>query len=181
MFFYYLFKTECKVDKSAFFGIHRSQNPSWGSDGQPVDYYGTGVKLKNKVIQCIRTGRFGATPSDVLQIAFTHEVLYVSGDYNDVKKKLDAILTPVTLADPKCLNMPLPATKTPEHKSNISEAMVGNQNALGLVQPDAARAAIASSKKKMKWWSNPVTREEVQLEADEEGLTGFELGRLKKA
>lgn len=171
MFFYYLFKTTCRVDQSAFFGIHRSTSSSWGSDGVPIGYFGTGAKLRAKVKQCERIGGLAA---------FDHEVLYVSGDYNDVKKKLDAILTPATLADPKCLNMPLPATKTDDHKDNISKSMVGNKNALGLVQPDSAKIAISNSKKKIKWWHNPKTKEEVQLDADEEGLTGFELGRLPK-
>jgi len=46
--------------------------------------------------------------------------------------------------------------------------------------PEPAKVAISESKKKVKWWHNPETGEEIQLEIDEEPLTGFQLGRLPK-
>jgi hypothetical protein len=180
LYFYFLFKTTAP-DGSAFFGIHRSENPSWASDGQPIGYIGNGPKLQAKVRQ------FGINSMNV-------EVLYTSGDYNDVVKKLDNILTPATLADARCLNMPRPVTnekisealtgqpKSDEHKQAIAEAMVGNQNSLGNVQSEETKEAISETRinAKLKWWHRKDTGEEVQLEADEEGLTGFELGRLPK-
>jgi hypothetical protein len=70
--------------------------------------------------------------------------------------------------------------KSPEHRESIAVTQTGNQNALGTVMPEPAKLAIAESKKKVKWYHNKLTNEEVQLEADEEPLTGFELGRLPK-
>ena len=179
IFYYYLFKTSCRVDGSAFFGIHRTTNPRWIEDGGPVDYIGTGEKLRNKARQ------YGMGSLDV-------EVMQVAATYEEVKRHLDRILTPATLADPLCLNMPRPEinqrisegltgkSKSPEHKEQLAVALAGNLNALGTVMPEPAKVAISESKKKIKWWHNPETNEEIQLEIDEEPLTGFALGRLPK-
>ncbi len=180
IFYYYLFKTTCRADGSAFFGIHRTTNPRWIEDGAPIEYVGTGEKLRARV------AHYGMQSLDV-------EVLQVAASYDEVKRHLDRILTPATLADPLCLNMPRTEinqrisegltgkSKSPEHKEQIAVALAGNLNALAQVMPETAKKAISESKKKIKWWHNTVTQEEVQLEIDEEPLTGFALGRLPKA
>lgn len=176
--YYFLFKTSAP-DGSAFFGLHRSQNPSWGTDGTPINYIGNGLKLQQKAKQ------FGIH-------RLTTEVIMAAGTYDEVKIKLDSILTPATLADPLCLNMPQPVinqkisdaltglSKSEGHKAAISTSMVFNENALGHVKTDETKAQIAEAHKKMKWWHRKDTGEEIQLSIDEEGLTGFELGRLPK-
>jgi hypothetical protein len=176
IFFYFLFKTMAP-DGSAFFGIHRSTNISWGTDGNPVKYIGNGPKLQAKVKQ------FGIN-------AMRLEVLSVDGDYATIRKRLEAILTPATLADPRCLNMPLPVrnvkiseamrdqSKSPEHREAIALAMVGNQNA-AKVSDDIEVGADDDNG--MVWYHNPATSEELQLEHDEEPLTGFVKGKLPVA
>jgi uncharacterized membrane-anchored protein len=187
MYFYVLFKTTAP-DTSAFFGIHRTTNPSYGADGTPMTYIGNGPKLQAKArqygIQNLRC-----------------EVLRVDGDYNVIKQALDRILTPATLADPRCLNMPQPTTnpkvsealkdlpKSQLHKENIAIAMQDNKNATGHVKSQETKEVIsekitqvrAVQSGKQKYWHNPETGEEITLDADEEGLTGFVLGKLPKA
>lgn len=178
VYFYILFKTTAP-DKSAFFGIHRTENPSYGQDGLPVTYLGTGKKLQDKVKQ------YGIH-------SLTYDVLKVCATHGEAAAELAKILTPATMADPRCLNMPIPSRgekisealtdlpKSPEHKEHISLAMQGNDNALGHVKSEETREVIAESKSKVKWYHNKKTGEEIQLEQDEEALTGFELGRLPK-
>jgi len=200
LYFYFLFRTSAP-DGSAFFGIHRSENPSWGTDGSAINYIGNGPKLAQKARQ------FGIE-------RLTTEVLFSDPVYDIVKRRLDQILTPATLSDPRCLNMPREEInkaiseglkdkpKSEEHRLNIAHAMVQNDNALAHVKSDDTKDAIskamegnqnavksvdesskASTKKaktKLKWWHNKTTGEEVTLEEEEEGLTGFELGRLPK-
>lgn len=184
IFFYVLFKTTAP-DGSAFFGIHRTENPAWGSDGSPLNYIGNGPKLAQKVRQ------FGIEHMAV-------DVMEMSGDYAHIASRLDRILTPATLADPRCLNMPRQETnqkisealtgkpKSEPHKANIALAMVGNQNSLGNVVTEDTKEAIAEtvsasrSNAGLKWYHKKDTGEEIQLEADEDPITGFELGRLPK-
>ena len=182
IYFYALFKTTAP-DGSAFFGITRTQNPSYGQDGQPMSYMGNGPKLQQKARQ------YGLGN-------LTIEVLSIDADYNVTKQRLDRILTPATLADPRCLNMPRIETnakisealidkpKSEDHKLAIAESMVGNDNATGHVVSEQAKEAISEANAggtgKMKWWHRPDTGEEVQLPADEEGLTSFVIGRLPK-
>jgi len=178
--YYYLFKTTCRVDGSAFFGIHRSLNPRWIEDGGAISYYGSGEKLRAKV------ARYGMQNIDV-------DIIQTCATYDEAKRGLDRILSPATLADPLCLNMPQPVInqrisegligkpKSAEHKEAISVTQTGNQNALGTVMPESAKLAIKESKTKIKWWHNKATNEEIQLEIDEDPVTGFELGRLPKA
>jgi hypothetical protein len=180
MFFYYLYKTTCIPEGSAYFGIHRTTNPAWGEDGQPLETLGHGQRL------LARVKHYGVD-------RFKLEVVFASTNYEDVKKRLEGILTPATLADPRCLNMPpeelskriSDATKdipkSEAHKAKIAIALDGNQNSLGNVLPESAKQTISEQKKKIKWWHNPNTGEEVQLEIDEEPLTGFTLGRCPKA
>ena len=182
IYFYFLFKTTAP-DGSAFFGIHRSQNITWGTDGNPVNYIGTGPKLQAKVRQ------FGINRMRV-------EVLYTDPLYDNCKRRLDSILTPATLQDPRCLNVPLPERnqkisealsdlpKSAEHKAAIAESMADNKNALGHVKGPEAIAAIAEAvsihRTGTKWFHRKDTGEEIQLGQDEDVLTGFELGRLPK-
>jgi len=180
IYFYVLFKTTAP-DGSSFFGIHRTENPAYGQDGQPLSYIGNGPKLQAKARQ------FGIE-------RLVTDILYVSGDYADVSRRLDNILTPATLADPRCLNMPRAETnakisealtgksKSEEHKAAIGESMLNNQNRLGAVTSEETKQAIseAHASNKPKWYHKKDTGEEIQLEADEEALTGFELGRLPK-
>jgi hypothetical protein len=188
LIYYYLFKTAAP-DGSAFFGIHGSPNAQWNADGQPVDYCGSGPKLAAKARQ------FGLQRLSV-------DTLYTTGDYNDAKRRLDNILTPATLADPRCLNMPREQTnakisealkdkpKSEEHKSAISKAMEGNSNAvkeftntvptvipISPVSPQEL-TEIVEDMLHTVWIHNKTTGEEMQLPVDEEVITGFELGRL---
>ena len=178
IYFYVLFKTTAP-DGSAFFGITRTQNPSYGNDGTPLQYIGNGPKLQQKARQ------FG--------IANLHcEVLQVDASYDIIRRRLDGILTPATLADPRCLNMSQPATnakisealtdqtKSTSHKEAIAVSMVGNNNALGHVKSEETKVAIGEAISKSKHYHNPITGESIVLEADEEVLTGFVLGKLPK-
>ena len=179
IYFYFLFKTMAP-DGSAFFGIHRSPNISWGTDGNPVRYIGSGVKLQQKV----RQYGFGA---------MRLEVLSVDPSYDVIKERLSRILTPATLSDPKCLNMPLPEknariseamkdlSKSTDHKTAIALAMVGNQNAVKPAGVEEAQPLQALDGMDEVYWHNPDTAEEILLEKDEPGLTGFVKGRLPKA
>jgi hypothetical protein len=178
IYYYALFKTTAP-DSSAFFGIVKTQNPSYGQDGIPFSYIGTGAKLRAKARQ-FGIGRL------------TTEVMLIDPSYDNVKKRLDGILTPATLRDPLCLNMPQTpreqkiseamtgVPKSEPHKAAIGNAMVANDNALGHVKSEEAKEAIGEARSKMKWYSNHKTGEEIQLEEDEEVLTGFQLGRLPK-
>jgi len=178
IYYYVLFKTTAP-DGSAFFGIHRTQNPSWGEDGQAISYIGNGPKLAAKARQ------FG-----ISRLVTT--VIALDPNYDVIRRKLDTILNPATLADPRCLNMPLPERnkaisealsgqpKSEDHKEAIAVSMVDNQNALGHIKTEEARETIAESKTGLKWYHNPETAEELQLMADEDILTGFQLGRLPK-
>jgi hypothetical protein len=178
IYFYVLFKTTAP-DGSAFFGITRTQNPSYGQDGTPIPYIGNGPKLQAKARQ------FGIA-------ALVCEVLQVDTSYDLIRRRLDGILTPATLADPRCLNMSQPATnakisealtdkpKSDSHKEAIAVAMAGNSNALGHVLSEETKEVIADKLSKVKWYHNKTTGEQIQLDADEEALTGFELGKLPK-
>jgi hypothetical protein len=192
LYYYYLFKTSAP-DGSAFFGIHRTENSQWGQDGQALGYIGNGPKLAAKARQ------YG------IQRLVT-ETMYTSGDYNDCVHRLDQILTPATLADPRCLNMPRPETnkkisealigkpKSEEHKDAIAKSMEGNQNAVKITQnaiqeampqvlaitPEEARLdkQLVEDASNLVWIHNKTTGEEMQLPADEDIITGFETGRL---
>ncbi len=178
LYYYYLFKTSAP-DGTAFFGIHRSISPSWGADGLPMEYIGNGPKLAAKARQ------FGMA-------RLRTEVLHAAGTYEEVEHRLNQILTPATLADPRCLNMPreeinqniskamIDVPKSAEHKEAIAEAMEDNKNALGHVKSEETREKIGEARKGLKWYHNKSTGEEITLEEDEEALTGFELGRLPK-
>ena len=204
IYFYALFKTTCP-DGSAYWGITKTQNPSYGEDGQPVSYYGNGPRLRAKARQ------FGIQ-------TLRHEVLEISPDLAHIQKRLNHILNPETLADPRCLNESQAAinekiaqaltgtTKTDQHKEKIAHAMVGNQNA---VKPDEVKpvptqdtqdpvmlAAHRSDKQSQPqsqdqsqdalrdhagvWYHKVETAEEIMLEHDELPLTGFVKGRLPK-
>lgn len=181
-YFYVLFKTTAP-DGSAFFGITRTQNPNYGQDGNELPYIGNGPKLQQKARQ------FGIQ-------RLICEVLRIDGSYDVIRQALDNILTPATLADPRCLNMSQIATnakisealtdqtKSTAHKEAIAVSMVGNANALGHIKSEETIAQITESvretKGKVKWYHNKTTGEQIQLEEDEEALTGFELGKLPK-
>src|ERR1700733_15388073 len=104
LYYYIVFKTSAP-DGSAFFGIIKTENASWGQDGQPISYIGNGPKLRAKAQQ------YGIA-------RLRTDVLYVEPLQELAQKRLDAILTSATYADPKCLNVP-PAEKN----ANISKAM----------------------------------------------------------
>ena len=175
IFFYVLFKTSAP-DGSAFFGITRTQNPSYGQDGTPIPYIGNGPKLQQKARQ------FG------IQNLVT-EIMHVDSVYENVKKRLDAILTPATLADPRCLNMPQPVvnqkisealtgkSKSDSHKEAIAVSMAGNQNAVKDEEVDN----IDETNTDLVWYHNKDTGEQLQLESDEEPLSGFTKGKLPKS
>jgi hypothetical protein len=184
--YYVVFKTSLP-DGSAFFGIQQTTNPTFGSDGHPWTYLGKGPKLAAKARQ------FGIH-------RLRPEVIQLYATYEEARRKLDTILTPATLADPLCLNMPpshgpehgarvseglTGKSKSITHRLAISEAMVSNDNALGHVKSDEAKALISETKlsnstSKLKWYHNKSTGEQIQLEEDEDCLTGFELGKLPK-
>jgi hypothetical protein len=178
IYFYVLFKTTAP-DGSAFFGITRTQNPSYGQDGTPISYIGNGPKLQQKARQ------FGIQN-------LVCEVMQVDGSYDVIKRRLDQILTPATLADPRCLNMSQPATnakisealtdqtKSQSHKEAIAVSMAGNSNALGHVKSEETKEIIGKAIAKTKWYHNKNTGEQIQLDAEEDALTGFELGKLPK-
>jgi hypothetical protein len=178
IYFYHLFKTSAP-DGSAFFGIYKSTNPSWNQDGIPINYIGSGAKLAAKA------KRFGIH-------RLVTETIASAATYDELKPRLDRILTPATLADPLCLNMPMEdrnqkisealtgKSKSEEHKESIAVAMVGNDNAIGHVKSDETKAAIGEARSKQKWYHNKTTGEEIILDEDEEVLTGFELGHLPK-
>jgi hypothetical protein len=189
IYYYALFKTTAP-DQSAFFGIVKTQNPSYGQDGIPFSYIGTGAKLRAKARQ-FGIGRL------------TTEVMLIDPSYDNVKKRLDGILTPATLRDPLCLNMPQTpreqkiseamtgVPKSELHKENIAMSMAGNQNAIGHVVSEEHKAIISEANRKkdeildaesvkMVWIHNKNTAEELQFPKDEDVLTGFELGRLPK-
>ena len=180
IYFYVLFKTVAP-DGSTFFGIHRTQNPTYGQDGLPIEYIGSGKRLQDKVRQ------FGIQ-------SMSTEVIQIDGDYNTIKRSLDRILTPATLADPRCLNIAPQVTaqnisealtdkpKSEFHKVHISTAMYANDNAIGHVKSEEAKEAISETKsnQKLKWYHNPETAEEITLPEDEDCLTGFVIGRLPK-
>ena len=178
IYFYVLFKTTAP-DGSAFFGITRTQNPSYGQDGAPLQYIGNGPKLQQKARQ------FGIQN-------LSCEVLQVDASYDLIRRRLDGILTPATLADPRCLNMSQPdtnkkisealtdQTKSTSHKEAIAVSMVGNDNALGHVKSEETKEVIGNAISKSKHYHNPSTGESIVLDADEEVLTGFVLGKLPK-
>jgi len=175
--YYVVFQTTAP-DGSKFFGIQATQNPSFGSDGEPWTYIGNGPRLAQKAKQ------FG-----IHRLIPT--VIQVHGDYDSAKRQLDNILA-TDGKHPLCLNMPLPEKnekisesltdlpKSDSHKQAISSGLQGNQNALGMVHSEESKEAISEAHQKQKWWHKKETGEEIQLPADEEGLTGFELGRLPK-
>jgi hypothetical protein len=183
IYFYALFKTTAP-DGSAFFGITRTQNPSYGQDGTPVNYMGNGPKLIAKARQ------YGGLSK------FTHEVLSIESSYETQVQRLDRILNPATLADPRCLNMPRPdklpkvsealsgKSKSEFHKMAISEGLIGNENFAGHVHSEETKEKIAESVSKaranLKYYHNPKTGEEITLEPDEDVLTGFVAGKLPK-
>lgn len=179
IYYFAVFKTTAP-DGSAFFGITRTQNPSYGADSQPISYMGNGPKLIAKAKQ------FGGLQR------FKHEVMQMFGTHPEACSFLDRILTTETLADPMCLNMPQPVTnakiseslsgmpKSEEHKQAISSALQDNENALGHIKSEEAKEAISEHRGKMKWWHCKETGEEIQLGVDEDGISGFELGRLPK-
>lgn len=180
IYYYCLCVTTCHRDGSKFFFIQRTQNPSLGSDGTPFTYLGTGEKLRAKVKQ------YGMG-------SLSCEVLRLDPLYENVKRELDKILNEKTLADPLCLNMPLPEknkrisealigkSKSELHKENIAQSMAGNENAMGHIVTEEHKEVIANANRKLKWYHCKSTGEELQLEQDEDVLTGFELGRLPKA
>lgn len=176
--FYHLFKTT-SPDGCAYFGIHGNESPDWGSIYAPIDYIGRGQKLLVKIAQ------YGLKNMKT-------EVLLTSSNLNELKNRIEQILTPATYADPLCLNISneemaravaaarLGTLHHPDTKTSISISMQDNQNALGHVKSDEVKANISNQKQAAgyKWTHNPETREEIMLEKDEEILTGFVKGRL---
>lgn len=187
--FYHLFKTTCKVDESAFFGIHGNNDPMWD---EHINYIGSGRKLVAKIKQYGRSNEEYARN-------FTTEVMMTSSVLEDVEKYIKGILTPATYSDPRCLNVSpaemaadisaakLGVPNTEDHNTAISLGMEGNQNALGHVVSDDAKNQIAETRSnaKLKWIHNPVTKQEKQVSLDQilqEGvMPGFKVGRLPKS
>lgn len=184
--FYNLFLTKCSLDGSGFFGIHGTPDPMWD---QRIDYIGNGPRLAAKLKQY---------PAIRYPGVWSTEVLFTSTDRDVVEERLKSILTPATLADPRCLNVSDQETyakvsntltghvQTEGTKAKISENMAGNDNSLGHVMPEESRAQLSKTRitAKLKWIHNKKTREELQLTKEEidagDMLPGFELGRLPK-
>ena len=180
--FYHLFKTSCVVDGSAYFGIRGNNDPMWD---ERIDYVGRGEKLQAKIRQ------YG--PANMRT-----EVLFTSSHLPDVERRLQGILSPATLSDPRCLNISQQeindriadgksgVKSSADHKIAISISLQENENALGHVKSEESREQTRTTltNKKLKWIHNKETREELQMTTEEinagDMLPGFELGRLPK-
>lgn len=175
---HYVFKAQCLNDGSAYFGSCSSDELDFKPNDIPLPF---GRRLQEKIA---KYGRH--------RIAI--QVMFSSPLRDDVDKRLREILKE-TRNHPLSLNETseelqaraieaASGPKSESHKASLSEALKGNQNGLGLVMSEEAKESIGQFQKKfrkgMKWIHNPETNEEMQLEPDEELLTGFKFGRLKK-
>lgn len=178
--FYYLYRVFHVHDNRSYFGMHGTSNMSWGDDG----YYPE-LRLGSKFTDAIAANTVNPQHLKV-------ETLLVSTSRDVITNRLEQILTPATYADPRCMNVTpqefskimhdatIGKQKSNDHKTAMSIGKQGNTNSLGKVNSDATNAAISSTRiaKKLKWIHNLTTREELQLEAGEDMLEGFQLGRL---
>ena len=165
--FFFLYKTQCLVDGSAYFGVQASSNVNWNEDNKVV---GGGLKLQQKINQ------FG-------RHRFRTSIEFCSTERDLVMKRLDDILSPQTLAHPLCLNGDYTKPKSEEHKENMAIAKIGNTNAFGHAKSEETKEELSKRNLalKMKWIHNPTTGEEMQMPKDEIEecgiITGFVLGR----
>jgi hypothetical protein len=167
--FFFLYKTQCLVDGSAYFNVQASRDLNWNENNQIV---GQGLKLVEKI------KRHGKDK-------FRTTIELCSTERDLVMKRLNEILSPETLANPLCLNGIVGAPPNDDEASHKkSLARLGKPSAAtGHVKSEESKAALSERNKalKMKWIHNPVTGEEMQMPMDEIAecgiITGFIMGR----
>jgi hypothetical protein len=190
--FYYVYRIQCLVDGSAYFGIKQTNAIDWGEGG----FWQLGIRPSTKKFEQ-KVRQVGMKPwRTTIYICTTEQTV--------AQRELDKLLAatkghPLSLnydeeahieAVKKNLEKALPAAieantgdpRTKEEKKKISKGVKKHMEKLRAKneaegKPDAPLTAGPAGH---RWIHNPTTKEEMMIFVDEDLLTGFEEGRLPK-
>lgn len=178
MNYYHVYRTTFLPENKCYWGFRTSIDPNWGTS-TPADYIGSPEALG----ELIR--KHGIK-------AFRVDVIFTNTDKEIALRYLRNILTPATLADPRCLNLEgvrrqniantlAKHEQSESHLANLSSALLDNKNSKGHELTDEHIQKLAEGKKiykeKIKWYNNGIEEKRIDV-ANESIPTGWELGKL---
>jgi len=191
--FHYVYRVQCLVDGSAFFGIKPTNDISWGEAGT---FWSLGIRPGTRKFQ-ERVQKFGIKPWRLTILLCTTEKELAERDLNKILAE--------TKGHPLSLNYDEEAHMAKLQENLVKATAAAAEAHRGVPVPEPVKKKISKAVKKhmekkakenaangqadlplttgpadMRWIHNANTAEELMIYNDEDLLTGFTEGRLPK-
>lgn len=191
--FNYVYRVQCLVDGSAFFGIKQTGDISWGESG---NFFALGIRPQTKKF-LNKVGQYGIKPWRLTILLCTTERELADRELNkvleatkghplslnyDEEAHLAALAKNLEKATPAAAEAHRGVPVPPPVKKKISKAVKRHmeKKAAENAANGTPNLPLTEGPKDMRWIHNTDTNEEMMIYNDEDLITGFSEGRLPK-
>lgn len=191
--FHYVYKVQCLVDGSAYFGVKITPDINWGEN---PNFFALGIRPTTRKFQA-KVQKVGMKPWRLTILLCTTEKELAERDLNkiladtkghplslnyDEDAHMAALANNQIKATAAAVEVNTGTPRPPEVKKKISKAMKKHMEKQAAANAAAGKpeAPLTPGTSGMRWIHNAETNEEMMIYIDEDIITGFTEGRLPK-